>query len=146
MVEHYIEDNWRKPIQKMEVGDKVITKSRIITRTEIELYAVLGGDLAPQFLSEKAAQENGWDRQLVPGVLSLTIGYGLLLQVGFLSDIVAYMGTSNMKFNAPLYWDNSIRMEAEVTSKKRTEKGWLCEYDWTIRNQDGVAVAEGHNI
>lgn len=146
MVEHYIEDNWRKPIQKMEVGDKVITKSRIITRTEIELYAVLGGDLAPQFLSEKAAQENGWDRQLVPGVLSLTIGYGLLLQVGFLSDIVAYMGTSNMKFNAPLYWDNSIRMEAEVTSKKRTKKGWLCEYDWTIRNQDGVAVAEGHNI
>ena len=146
MVEHYIEDNWRKPIQKMEVGDKVITKSRIITRTEIELYAVLGGDLAPQFLSEKAAQENGWDRQLVPGVLSLTIGYGLLLQVGFLGDIVAYMGTSNMKFNAPLYWDNSIRMEAEVTSKKRTKKGWLCEYDWTIRNQDGVAVAEGHNI
>jgi len=67
MGEHYIEDSWRKPIQEMEIGDTVTTKSRTITRTEIELLALLGGDYAPQFLSERAARENGWERQLVPG-------------------------------------------------------------------------------
>jgi hypothetical protein len=36
-------------------------------------------------------------------------------------------------------------VEAEVTSKKKTKKGWLCEYDWTIRNQDATTAAEGHN-
>jgi oxepin-CoA hydrolase/3-oxo-5,6-dehydrosuberyl-CoA semialdehyde dehydrogenase len=146
MPEHYVEDDWRKPIQEMEVGDKVTTKSRTITRTEIELLALLGGDYAPQFLSEKAAKENGWKRQLVPGVHCINVAYGLLIQMGFLKDIIAYMGTSNMKFLGPVYWGDSIRMEAEVTSKKKTEKGWLCEYDWTIRNQDAAAVAEGHNI
>ena len=146
MPEHYVEDDWRKPIQKMEVGDKVTTKSRIITRTEIELLALLGGDYAPQFLSERAAKENGWERQLVPGVHCLNVAYGLLIQMGFLKDIIAYMATSNMKFLGPVYWGDSIRMEAEITSKKRTGKGWMCEYDWKIRNQDQVAVASGHNI
>ena len=37
-------------------------------------------------------------------------------------------------------------VDAEVTSKKKTEKGWLCEYDWIILNEDAAAVAEGHNI
>jgi len=146
MSEHYIENSWRKPIQKMEVGDKVTTKSRTITRTEIELLALLGGDYAPQFLSEKAAQENGWKRQLVPGIHCLNVAYGLLIQAGFLKDVIAYMGTSNMKFMRPVYWEDSIMVEAEVTSKKETGKGWLCEYDWTIRNQEAEAVAEGHNI
>lgn len=82
----------------------------------------------------------------MPGVHCLNVAYGLLIQMGFLKDIIAYMGTSNMKFLGPVYWGDSIRVEAEVTSKKKTEKGWLCEYDWTVRNQDVAAVAEGHNI
>ncbi len=146
MPEHYIEDDWRKPIQKMEVGDRVTTKSRTITRTELELFALLGGDYAPQFLSEKAAKENGWERQLVPGPHCLNVAYGLLIQMGFLKDVIAYMGTSNMKFLGPVYWEDSIRVEAVVTSKKETEKGWICEYNWIIRNQDAVVVGEGHNF
>jgi len=65
-------------------GDKVTSKSRTITRTEIELLDLLGGDYAPQFLSERAAKENGWERQLVPGVHCLNVAYGLLIQMGFL--------------------------------------------------------------
>ena len=146
MPKHYIEDDWRRPVQSMEVGDKITTKSRTITRTEIELLALLGGDYAPQFLSERAAKENGWERQLVPGVHCLNVAYGLLIQVGFLKDVIAYMETSNMKFLGPVYWGDSIRVEAELTSKKETRKGWLCEYNWTIFNQKQVAVGEGHNL
>ena len=146
MAKEYVEDTWRKPIQKMEIGDKLITKSRVITRSEVEVFALLGGDIAPQFLNGDAARESGWKDQLVPGLCSLNIAYGLLIQSGFIADIIAYMSTKNMNFLAPVYPGDSIRMETEVTSKKKTEKGWLCEYDWTIRNQDGTAVAEGHNL
>jgi acyl dehydratase len=146
MSKRFIEDNWRTPIQKMEIGDKIITKSRTITKTDVELGALLGGDYAPQFLSEKAAQDSGWKTQLLPGICTVNIAYGLLIQAGFLSDIIAYMGTDNMRFHAPVYPGNSIRMEAEVTSKKKSKKGWICEYDWIIKNQDGVNVADGHNI
>jgi len=146
MAKHYIEDSWRMPVQKMEIGDKLTTKTRIITKTDLELFALLGGDIAPQFLSEKAAQANKWKTQLVPGLCTLNIAYGLLIQAGFLADIIAYIGTTNMRFLAPVYPGEGIRMETEVTSKKKTRKGWICEYDWTVRNQDEVAVAEGHNV
>jgi oxepin-CoA hydrolase/3-oxo-5,6-dehydrosuberyl-CoA semialdehyde dehydrogenase len=146
MAKHFEEDDWRTPIQKMEVGDTVRTKSRTITRTDVELCAILGGDYAPQFLSDRAAKASGWQSQLLPGVCTLNIAYGLLIQAGYLSDIVAYMGTDNLRFHAPVYPGDSIRMETEITSKKETSKGWICEYDWTIRNQDAVAVATGHNI
>ena len=146
MAVHYVEDNWRTPIQKMEIGDKITTKMRTITITDVELGALLGGDYAPQFLSEKAAKDSGWKAQLLPGVCTLNIAYGLLIQAGFLSDVIAYMGTDRLRFHAPVYPGDSIRMEAEVMSKKKTEKGWICEYDWTIRNQDDLAVADGHNI
>jgi len=130
----------------MKIGDKIITKSRTITKTDIELGALLGGDYAPQFLSEKAAQDSGWKTQLLPGICTVNIAYGLLIQAGFLSDIIAYMGTDKMRFHVPVYPGDSIRMEAELTSKKKSKKGWICEYDWMIKNQDGLNVAEGHNI
>jgi acyl dehydratase len=146
MSKRFIEDNWRTPIQKMEIDDKIITKFRTITKTDIELGALLGGDYAPQFLSKKAAQDSGWKTQLLPGICTLNIAYGLLIQAGFLSDIIAYMGTDNMRFHAPVYPGNSIRMEAALTSKKKSKKGWICEYDWIIKNQDGINIADGHNI
>jgi len=134
-----------KPIQTMDVGDRLITKSRVLTRSEVELQALLAGEYAPQFLSEDGARANGWKTTLVPGLLSLSIGYGLLMQAGFLRDVIAYMGTTNMRFLAPVHPGDFIRMEVEVTSKKRSDKGWLCEYDWTIRNQDDQPVGQGHN-
>jgi acyl dehydratase len=146
MPTHYIEDDMRLRIQKMEIGDKFTSKTRVITRTDLELFALLGGDIAPLFLSPAAAKNNGWKDQLVPGLCTLNIGYGLLIQAGFIADVIAYMGTSDMQFLAPVYPGDSIRMETEVTSKKKTVKGWICEYDWTIRNQDTVVVAKGHNI
>ena len=146
MPKDYTEDSWRTPVQKMEIGDKLITKWRTISRADSELFALLGGDYAPQFLSEEAARDNGWKTQLVPGLCSLNIAYGLLIQAGFLQDVIAYMGTKNMEFLAPVYPGDSIRMETEVTSKKETKKGWICEYDWIIRNQDGEAVATGLNF
>ena len=64
---------------------------------------------------------------------------------GFLKDIVAYIGTDRMRFSNPVYPGDSIRMIVEVTDKKKTNKGWICQYDWTIQNQDGINVAGGHN-
>ena len=139
------EDDWMKPIQTMEVGDRLITKLRPLTRSEVELQALLAGEYAPMFLTEEGARANGWKTTLVPGLLSLSIGYGLLMQAGFLRDVIAYMGTTNMRFLAPVHPGDAIRMDVTVTSKKRTDKGWICEYDWTILNQNDETVGEGHN-
>ena len=99
----YVEENMQKHIQNMEIGDKIVTKSRVITRTDLELYAIATGDTVPLFLSEEYAKSVGWKTQIVPGLLSYSIAVGLMIQSGFIADVIAYLGTNNMKFLAPVY-------------------------------------------
>jgi oxepin-CoA hydrolase/3-oxo-5,6-dehydrosuberyl-CoA semialdehyde dehydrogenase len=146
MSQQYIEEDMQKHIQNMEVGDRIVTKSRVITKTDLELYAISTGDTHPMFLGEEYAKERGWKTQLVPGLLSFSIAVGLLIQSGFIADVIAFMGTDKLRFNAPAYPYDTIRVEAEVLSKKETKKGnWICSYKWVIRNQRDEAVAEGEN-
>ena len=136
----------QKHIQNMEVGDKIVTKSRVITKTDLEFYAIATGDTHPMFLSEEHARSVGWKTQLVPGLLSYSIAVGLLIQSGFIANVIAYMGTDKMRFLAPVYPYDTIRVEAEVLSKKETKKkNWICTYKWVIRNENNEAVAEGEN-
>ena len=147
MAKHYIEDSWRTPIQEMEVGDKFTTKWRILSATDVELFSLLGGIYNPYFLSEKAAKSTGiFKGQLVPGLCALNIAYGILIQAGFLKDILAYIETSTLRFVAPIYVGDRIKAEVEVTGVKETKKGWICDYDFNIENQDDVVVVTGHNL
>ena len=146
MGQQYIEENMQKYIQNMEIGDKFVTKSRVITKTDLELYAISTGDTHPMFLSEEYATSLGWKTQLVPGLLSYSIAIGLLIQSGFIADVIAYMETDKLRFLAPVYPYDTIRVETEVLSKKQTKNGdWVCRYKWVIRNQRDEAVSEGEN-
>ena len=141
----YIEENMRKHILDLEIGDKLVTKSRVICRTDVEQFAILSGDPAPAFISEKHAKAAGFEKQLAPGLLGYSIAVGLLYQSGFIVDAL-YMGTDKMRFLATIHPDDAIRVEAEVLAKKQTSKGkWVCNYKWVIKNQNDEAVAEGEN-
>lgn len=145
-MQQYVEEGMQKHIPDMEIGDSFITKSRVITKTDLELYAISTGDTHPMFLSEEHARAAGWKTQIVPGLLSYSIAIGLLIQSGFIADVIAYMGTDKMRFLAPVYPYDTIRVEAEVLSKKRTKTGnWVCSYKWVIKNQNNEATAEGEN-
>ena len=142
----YNEPDMQPRIQNMEAGDRIVTKSRVITKTDLELYAISTGDTHPMFLSEEYAKSFGWKTQIVPGLLSYSIAVGLMIQSGFISDVMAYMGTDKMSFHAPVYPYDTIRVEAEVLSKKQTKSGnWIASYKWVIRNQNNEATAEGEN-
>ena len=146
MARLFNEGEMQQHIQNMQLGDKFITKSRVITKTDLELYAISTGDTHPMFLSEEQAKAAGWKTQLVPGLLTFSIAVGLLIQSGFISDVKAFLGTDKVKFNSPVYPCDTIRVETEVLSKKQTKSGdWICSYKWIVRNQNGVAVAEGEN-
>ena len=147
MAQLYNEEEMQRHIQNMDIGDRFVTKSRVITRTDLELYAISTGDTHPMFLSEEQAKAAGWKNQLVPGLLTFSIAVGLLIQSGYISDVMAFMGTDKVKFNAPVYPYDTIRVETEVLSKKQTkDANWICSYKWIVRNQNGEAVAEGENI
>ena len=146
MAQLFDELEMQQHIQHMQIGDKYITKPRVITKTDLELYAISTGDTHPMFLSEEQAKAAGWKTQLVPGLLTFSIAVGLLIQSGFISDVMAFMSTDKVKFNAPVYPYDIIRVETEVLSKRQIKSGnWISSYKWIVRNQDGISVAEGEN-
>ena len=147
MAQLYNEEEMQRHIQNMDIGDRFVTKSRVITKTDLELYAISTGDTHPMFLSEEQAKAAGWKNQLVPGLLTFSIAVGLLIQSGYISDVMAFMGTDKVKFNVPVYPYDTIRVETEVLSKKQVkDANWICSYKWIVRNQNDEAVAEGENI
>jgi acyl dehydratase len=98
------------------------------------------------FLADEAAKALGWEAQLVPGLLSYSIAVGLMIQSGFIADVKAYMSTDKMRFLAPVYPGDTIRVEAEVLSKKLIKSGdWICSYKWAIKNQHDKTTGEGEN-
>lgn len=52
MAQLYNEEEMQRHIQNMDIGDRFITKSRVITKTDLELYAISTGDTHPMFLSD----------------------------------------------------------------------------------------------
>jgi len=77
MPKHYIEDDMRLRIQKMEIGDKFTSKTRVVTRTDLELFALLGGILRLFFLILQLQRimdgKISWFRDYVP--LTSVTGY-----------------------------------------------------------------------
>ena len=98
-------------------------------------------------MSEEAAQAAGWKTQLVPGLLTLSIALGLLTEAGYTRDIMAIMGSDEVRFNAPVYPYDAIRVEGELLSKRRTSKGnWVGVYSLVVKNQHNMAVAQAKNL
>lgn len=146
MPNQYVEQNMQRPVQQMEIGDTFVTKPRVVTRTDLELYAISTGDTHPLFLSEEAAQKAGFKTQVFPGLLTFSLAVGLLVQSGYIKDVIAFMGADKVRFNAALYPCDTIRVETRVLSKKQTSTGnWVCNYSWVVKNQKDEAVAQGEN-
>ena len=143
--EYVDQEHWVK-IQDIDVGDTFITRSRVITRSDVECFATSNGFTLPFFLSERAAKEAGLESQLAPGLLTASLCVGLLIQSGFIGTVIASMGIDQLRFTQPVYVYDEIRVEAEVTAKKQTSKGtWVCSYKWTVKNQRNEGVASGIN-
>ena len=146
MGKEFKEEDQQIRIQKLEVGDRFTTKPRVISKADVEQFASMTGYTLPFFLSEAGAKEAGWQGQLVPGMLTVSMAIGLLIQSGYIWDVTASLGADTIKFEKPVYVGDEIRVETEITSKKQTKKGgWITSYNWAVRNQKGEIVASGNN-
>jgi len=66
---------------------------------------------------------------------------------GILDDGLAFPGTDDLRFVAPVYIGDTLHVEAELLEKslpKAGERGTL-RYKWRTLNQEGKEVARGIN-
>ena len=136
-----------KTLSQAEPGEKFITPAKIITQTEEEFFCVTTENKLAIFLADAAAQAKGWDKRIVPGALTFSVSIGLMESSGILDDVLAFLGTDELRFIAPVYLEDTLHVEVELLEKRLTKAGdrGTVRYRWQTINQNGKEVARGIN-
>jgi len=140
-----------KRLTDRDIGEKFVgSHTRLITPTELDMFCSITGMRGDAFLSDEVARSRGMKGRVLPGAMSLAILFSLLEEEflrGPQGQGAIFTGLNNLKLLAPVYPRDRLRAEAEVLAKKETSKGdrVFVTYLWTLKNQEGVTVAQGEN-
>ena len=140
-------------IQRLNIGDKIVTPPRVITKSDIETFCAITGMVSPLFSSDayvkssKVHQEIGLKGAMAPGQLVMGIMMGNVVLTGAISDVIVQLATNNVKYTAPVYAYDLLRTEAEIMGKRVTKAGdrVIIDWKWEVKNQDNVTVIQGDN-
>lgn len=110
--------------EEMNVGDKFSTLSRTVSETDIVNFVCLAGFNEELFTSlEYIEKRSLYKKRIAPGTLTLALAEGLSIQTGILHDTgLAFLGLTDMRVSAPVFKDDTIRVEIEVADKRETSK------------------------
>lgn len=136
-----------KTISQGKPGEKFETDSKTITEEEQEQFCVITANTLPIFMNDEAAQSKGWARRLVPGAMTMSCSIGLMEQAGLLDDVIAFMSMEKLRYMAPVYIGDTLRVEVAFMEKKQIKDGSreIIMYKFQTINQDGQPVLEAQN-
>jgi 3-hydroxybutyryl-CoA dehydratase len=127
-----------KSIYKLKIGDSAQI-SKIVTESDIELFAKATGDFNPVHLDQVYAEKTKFKGRIAHGLLSV----GLLSRI--LGNILPGYGTiylsQEVKFLTPVRIGDTIAAQVEVI-ELIPEKN-RAKFRTTCINQDGKEVVDG---
>ena len=130
--------------EEFSQGDKFTTRSRVVTGTDMDIFATLTGATNPLFLNEEFGKKQGFKGRIAPGMLILALAVGAQYSIGLFDHIVAFLGVDKLRFLSPVYPGDTITYNVEVSEKRETgrqERG-IIVFRWVGQNQDGKSVLE----
>jgi 3-hydroxybutyryl-CoA dehydratase len=129
-----------KYYEDFSLNDKIVSRARTITETDIVMFAAFSGDWHPLHVDDEYAKKAFFGERIAHGFLVLTVASGLM----GLADmaILAFYGMDKVRFLAPTTIGDTLNIEMEVVEKiDRNEKEGLITFQTTVKNQKDVAVA-----
>ena len=130
------------------VGEEYLTPSRTLTETDVVMFAAMTGDYNELHTSEEFMKNSQFGRRLVHGLLGLAVSHGLLFRLGlFEGTAIAFLGIDSWRFEAPLFFGDTIRVRLEVAeakaSRSKPDRG-IVKFFLQILNQDEAVVQSGY--
>jgi len=123
--------------EELNQGDKITTRRRVVTGTDIDTFAIMTGAINPLFLEDAFAKKLGFKGRIAPGILTLALATGLQYATGLFDDIIAFLGIDKLKFLATVNPGDTIWAEAEVIAKKEIdEERGIVNFRWLVKNQE----------
>lgn len=132
------------------IGEEYMTPSRTITETDVVMFAAMSGDYNELHTSEEFMKNSQFGRRIVHGLLGLAISHGLLFRTGLTEGTaIAFLGVESWKFEAPIFFGDTIRVKMKVTekrpSKSKPDRGVVKLFMEVIK-QDETVVQSGFKI
>ncbi|MBE0691435.1 MAG: MaoC family dehydratase N-terminal domain-containing protein [Anaerolineae bacterium] len=131
--------------EDFEVGQKMVTRGRTITETDLVQFAGLTGDYNPMHTDAEYMKNSAFGQRVAHGMLALSYAVGQAYQLGFMErTVVAFRGLE-MKFSLPVFIGDTLHTELVVKDAKampRLGSGTIV-LEVKILNQDGKSVQAG---
>ncbi|RJR27082.1 MAG: dehydratase [Desulfobacteraceae bacterium] len=117
-----------------EIGEKIITRGRSITESDIVLFAAFSGDWHRLHTDIEFAKKGPFGERIAHGFLVLAVSSGLMPLEEM--AILAFYGMDKVRFLAPTKIGDTIHVEMEVAEKQeKDEKSGVVSFMSRIRNQ-----------
>lgn len=130
------------------INEEFSTPTRTITETDVVMFAAMSGDYNELHTSLEATRHNQFGQRIAHGLLVLSISHGLLFRTGFLDQTaIAFLSVDNWKFQAPVFFGDTIRVKFKVSDKKesksKADRG-VVTLSLEVVNQNDVVVQSGY--
>jgi acyl dehydratase len=118
---------------------------RTVTEADNMLFSNMTLNPQPLHIDYDFAAKSEWGQPLVNSMFTLALVIGISVQELTLGTLVAQLGITDVKFPAPVFHGDTIRVETTVVSqresKSRSDAG-IIHFKHQAFKQDGTLVAE----
>jgi acyl dehydratase len=118
---------------------------RTVTEADNMLFSNMTMNTQPLHIDHAFAATSEWGQPLVNSMFTLSLVIGISVQELTLGTLVAQLGITDVRFPAPVFHGDTIRVETVVQSrresKSRADAG-IVEFKHQAFKQDGTLVAE----
>ena len=105
-------------------GFELVTARRTIGETEIVVFATMTGLHEAPFMSEVDAAEGVFGSRVSPGLLTMAIADGLVVQTGLLHGVsIAFLTVGNVRVPAPVRLGDTVHAHVRLVEKRMASKG-----------------------
>ena len=136
----------RSYLEDFKVGDKAVSPGRTVTEADIVMFAGISGDWNELHTNAEFTKESPFGQRIAHGMLTLSIASGLGLRTTGHPplEILAFLGMDKLRFTAPVFIGDTIRVEAEVIEarpSKSTPGAGILKFKNIVKNQRDEDVA-----
>lgn len=138
-------------LEAFRVGEKTISPGRTVAEADIVMFAGISGDWNELHTNAEYMKNGPFGQRIAHGMLTLSIASGLSLRGRRHQplEVLAFLGMDNVRFTAPVFIGDTIRVESEVlevrSSKSRPETG-IIKLENTVKNQKNETVATWETV
>ncbi|HLP56878.1 MAG TPA: phenylacetic acid degradation bifunctional protein PaaZ [Fluviicola sp.] len=108
---------FKKHFEELNVGDQLITESRLITAEDIDAFAALSGDNFYAHKRDTNFEGTMFDEQVAHGYFIMSISAGLFVDSYVINPVLLNYGIDELRFTKPVYAGAKIHIRFTCKEK-----------------------------